>query len=102
MDDAHFGRGDMLAELAAALDRMSLEDVNRALARQLTGERLKAVLVCAEADSISDLVRSEAITPIVYSGGDAPEPVKAKDAKIAAMPLEAKRVEILQAAEIFR
>ncbi len=102
MEDAHLGRGDMIEELAESLDGMTLADANAALERRVTGENLKAVLVCAEADSIRELVSAGTATPIVYSGGDAPEAVKAKDARIAAMPLAATRVETLQAKEIFR
>lgn len=102
MEDAHWGGREMIAELGTALDTMTLATVNDALRRRLSGEGLKAVLVCAGADSIRDLIRTGAATPIVYSGGDAPEAVKAKDAAIAAMPLEATRIDIVQAREIFR
>lgn len=102
MEDSHLGRGDMIEELTSALDKMTLASVNDALARRLSGADLKAVLVCANADSIRDLVRTGAVTPIVYSGGDAPESVKQKDAGIASMPLSETRIDVIQAREIFR
>jgi zinc protease len=102
MDDAHFDDPDGLKSLRAALDAMTLEQVNSALARRLTGTNLKAVLVCDHADSLRSLLRSGAPTPIVYSGGDAPAAVKEVDAVIARLPLHVGEVRIVPATQMFR
>ena len=102
MDDRHFGEADGIESLGRVLDAMMVEQVNAALRRRLTGENLKAVLVCAQADSIRRLLQTRAPTPIVYSGGSAPESVREVDAQIAALPLGVKEVRIEQAREVFR
>ena len=102
LDDAHSGMGDSVEELEKALDAMSLEEVNGALRRNLTGRDVKAALVCANADSLRRLLLSGARTTIVYSGGAAPAEVKAKDAQIEAMPLGIERIEVIPVGMIFR
>jgi zinc protease len=102
MDDAHVGAGDTLAELDRALDAMTLEQVNGALQTRLDGRNLRAVLVCARADSIRALIEAGAATPIVYSGGSAPDDVRAKDAEIEKSVLGVRRISVVPAAEIYR
>jgi zinc protease len=102
MEDAHFSEPDGLASLRRALDTMTLEQVNRALARRLTGTNLKAVLVCAHADSLRSLLDTGAPTPIVYSGGDAPSSVKDLDEVIAGLPWGVGSVRVATAQEMFR
>ena len=102
MDDAHRGGGDTLVELAQALDGMTLDQVNRALERRLNPANLRAVLVCANADSIRDVIQSTRATPIVYAGGEASEAVRAKDAEIEKMILGARRINIVAAGELYK
>jgi zinc protease len=102
MDDAHFGRGDVVAELQSALDSMTVDQVNAALESRLAGENLWAVLVCANAASLRDLLRSGKPTPITYSGGGAPDAVRAKDAEIERMDLGLGRVRVIEAEAIYR
>jgi zinc protease len=101
MDDAHRGAGDIVAELDAALDTMTLEQVNAAL-KKLDGRNLRAVLVCARADSIRGLLEERTRTPIVYSGGDAPEDVRAKDAEIETLELGMGHLAVVRAADLYR
>ncbi len=102
MDDAHRGAGDTVAELDAALDTMTLEQVNAALKTHLDGRNLRAVLVCAQADSIRGLLEGGGRTPIVYSGGSAPEDVRAKDAEIEKLALGMGHLAVVHAADFFR
>lgn len=102
MEDAHFGDPDGLQSLRRALDTMTLEQVNGALTRRLTGTDLKAVLVCDHADSLRGLLQSGAPTPIVYSGGDAPASVKEVDAVIERLPLDVGNIRVVPAKEMFR
>jgi zinc protease len=102
MDDAHFGDPDGLASFRRALDTMTVEQVNSALTRRLTGTDLKAVLVCDHADSLRRVLQAGTPTPIVYSGGDAPSAVKDVDAVIAALPLGLDSVRVVPAKEMFR
>lgn len=102
MDDAHFGEEDGIRSLEQALAGMTREQVNDALRRRLYGRDLHVAMVCADADSIRTLLTRGDPTPIVYSGGDAPEEIRAVDREIAALPLTVKAVRIEQATEIFR
>ena len=101
-EDAHFHDPDGLASLRRALDTMTLEQVNSALTRRLTGTDLKAVLVCDHADSLRSVLATGATTPIVYSGGDAPSSVKELDAVIAGLPLGVGSARVVPAKEMFR
>ena len=78
---------------------MTLEQVNAALKTRLDGRNLRAVLVCAHADSIRALLEAGDTTPIVYSGGSAPEDVRAKDAEIEKSTLGVRNVSVIPAAE---
>jgi zinc protease len=102
MEDAHFNDPDGLASFRRALDTMTLEQINGALTRRLTGTNLKAVLVCDHADSLRSLLDAGTPTPIVYSGGDAPSSVKEIDAVIAGLPLGVGSVRVVTAKEMFR
>ena len=102
MDDAYYGRGDIVAELQSALDTMTVDAVNAALKAHLEGHDLRAVLVCAEADSLRDLLRSGKPTPITYSGGGAPDAVRSKDAEIEKLDLGLSRADVIEAGAIYR
>ena len=102
MDDVHFGDKDGIESLRRALDGMTVDAVNHACKRRLNGVNLKAVLVCAKADSLRGLIENDTPTPIVYSGGDAPDSLKTLDTGIAAMPLGVKQVRVMEATQTFR
>ncbi len=101
IDGAYYGNGDRRSALVESLDGMTCGQVNAALKLHLTGRNLKAVLVCADADSIRQTLLDGTATPIVYAGATAPPEVLAKDEQIESMPLGIGRIEIVPVGEMF-
>ena len=95
--------GDGVEDLRSALDSMTVDDVNDALRRHLTGGDLRAILVCADADSLRELLleRGADADRGLHRAGRS-DAVLEKDREIAALPLGVRKVEIVPASEIFR
>jgi zinc protease len=102
MDDAHFGGRNTREELTAALDTMTVAHVNTALQQRFNGRNLRAVMVCAHADSMRAILQDGRVPPIVYAGATAPDDVRAKDAEIENTNLGTRHLSVVRAEDIYK
>lgn len=102
MDDARFGGRGIREELTAALDTMTVWDVTNALQQRFNARNLRAVMVCAHADSIRGILQDGRVPPIVYAGATAPEEVRAKDEEIEKTNLGTRHLSVVRAEDIYK
>lgn len=104
MDGVFYGGKSLVEELAERLPRMTVDDVNRAVARHLTPECLRIAVIAdpSGAQGFVDALVSDAPSPIAYSTPTRSE-VLAEDREIAVEPLvvERKRCRIVSAEAMF-
>jgi len=87
MEAVATGTPNLLEVLPAALESLSLEEVNDALARHIHPENLRIVAVTGDADTLKMRVLEESSTPIVYNQVQPEEAQVNRDAEAAEWPL---------------
>jgi len=104
LDAEIMGVPNMLDALPAALDTLTLEEVNDALRRHLHPEDLTIVAVSGAAEELARVLVSGEETPIVYADITPSEAQAAVDAEVAKedVGLEASDVVVVPAEGIFR
>lgn len=103
MDDAFYGaEGEYLERLRSAWRELSVEDVNAAIRRHLSPERLQIAIVASDAEALANALASDAESPITYRSS-VPEAVLAEDREIVRYPLgiARDRIEIVPVARMF-
>lgn len=103
MDDAFYGaEGEYLERLRSAWRELSVEEVNAAIQRHLTPERLQIAIVASDAEALSAAIASDAESPITYRSS-VPEEVLAEDREIVGYPLGVPRdrIEIVPVDRMF-
>jgi zinc protease len=85
--DAQLYGKDVIAELTVRLPRMTKSDVDRALRRHLSTERLSVVVVGDQVRALADALAAGRATPIVYDTNATPADVLAEDELIEVYPL---------------
>lgn len=88
IDDAFYGIGGEghLAQFAAKLDALSLEQVNAAIKKHWKVQNFRFAIVTGEAEKIKGQLTSAAATPPTYPSPKSDE-IKAEDAKIEIFPI---------------
>lgn len=104
LDARATGTPDLLAHLPAALDDLTVEEVNAAIARHIDPANLRIVAVSGEAEALRDRLLADGPTPIVYRDVTPSEEQAARDAELAEWPLELAEDDIwtVDAQGIFR
>lgn len=102
IDSAYYGIPPYGDYLKAALARLTLDDVNRALRKHLRADRLQIVGIAKDADGLKAALSSGEPTPIVYVTAK-PREVLEEDKIIERLPLglRAEDVKIVPVEEVF-
>lgn len=93
---------DRLVDLPAAIDALSLDDVNDALSEHIHPENLRIVVVTADGQRFVDSVIEDRDTPIVYNGVTPTPEQAAMDDRISTTRLELDTWSIVPAEGIFQ
>lgn len=106
MDSLFYGRQDWLSELDALLEKVTLEEVNKAIRSHWQTENMAVVIVtdASEADALAESLRSNADSPMAYSDqmkSGLPEAVLAEDREVASYQLNVKSVRVVKSEETF-
>jgi len=73
LDSRYYGIGDYNTYLRNALPKLTVEDVNRAIQRHLTTDRMQIVIVTKDPTPFQDAVARNTPSPIVYNSPKAKE-----------------------------
>jgi zinc protease len=98
------GWPDPIATLPVAIEALSLEKVNEAIATHMQPENLKIVVITGDGASFEGKILEGIVTPLVYPG-DGPAPggfQEAEDLDYAGHELEVLQVNVLSTEELFR
>jgi zinc protease len=101
MDGAFYDRENLVAELAARLPRLTVEQVNAAARKHLKVSGLKVAIVARDAAGLRAALLSGKPTPISYDTQGTPEDVLNEDKTIAAFPLSDVKVRIVPVEQMF-
>ncbi len=102
LDDLFYGIKDHLKTLPEMLDRLTLNDVNRAIKKHLQYRNMKIVMITKDAEKLGEMLVANTPSPMEYDTPKPPE-VLEEDKRIEKYPLniEAKNVKIFKADEMF-
>jgi zinc protease len=102
LDSRYYGIGEFTSYIKSALDKLTLEQVNKVLREQLQSRNVKFVFVTKNAADLKSRLVSNQESPITY---DAPKPEKIlkEDETIQEyiLPFEADRVRIVPLEDVF-
>ncbi len=102
LDALALGDPDLLLTLPEAVAALDAPAVDEALARHLTPENLRIVVVTGDAQAFVDAVTGDAPTPVVYDGATPTAEQAARDEAIAAHDLGIDSVRIVGPEGLFR
>jgi zinc protease len=102
LDSRWYGIGEFTNYMRERLRTLTRDDVNAAIKRHLSADRLSAVIVTKDASGLKQALVSGAFSPIKYDG-DKPADLLAEDKVIGALNLNlaSERVSITPVAEVF-
>ena len=102
LDSKWYGIGEFTAYMRDALRKLTVEDVNRAVARHLSADRLSIVIVTKGAAALKQALVADAFSPIKYDG-EKPAALLAEDKVVGALKLNltADRVRVTPIEEVF-
>ncbi len=102
LDSRYYGIPDYNAYMRAELAKLTLEDVNRAIKRHLTPERMRVVMVTKDAEGLRSAIIANTPSPITYNSPK-PENVLAEDKIIERYTINVKpeQVRITPVAQVF-
>jgi zinc protease len=101
MDGAFYKRASLVTELDRRLPRMTVEQVNAAVRRNLQTPGFKVAIVTRDADSMRATLLSGQPTLLNYDTKGTPEAILSEDKQIAAFPLKDTNVKIVPVGEMF-
>ncbi|MEQ1500582.1 MAG: pitrilysin family protein [Myxococcota bacterium] len=104
LDAVATGTPDPFDTLPAALDALTVEQVNAAIRAHVDPKNLAVVAVSGEAAALVTALTEQTATPIVYADGAADPSRAERDARVAGATLgiEADRVTVIDAEGVFR
>ena len=102
LDGSFYDRQDLVTELARRLPKLTVNDINAAVRRRLSGSGIKVVIVAPDADGLAKALTSGAPTPITYDTKGTPEDVLKEDETIASFPLKDVSVKVVPVGEMFQ
>jgi zinc protease len=102
LDSRWYGIGEFTAYMRDALQKLTVEDVNRAIARHLSADRLSIVVVTKDAAALKQALVSDASSSIKYDG-EKPAALLEEDKIVGALKLNvpADRVRVTPIGEVF-
>jgi zinc protease len=102
LDSRWYGIGEFTAYMRDALQKLTVEDVNRAIARHLSADRLSIVVVTKDVAALKQALVSDAVSSIKYDG-EKPPALLDEDKVVGALKLNvtADRVRVTPIAEVF-
>jgi len=102
LDSRWYGIGEFTAYMRDALQKLTVEDVNRAIARHLSADRLSIVVVTKDAAALKQALVSDASSSIKYDG-EKPAALLEEDKSVGALKLNvtADRVRVTPIADVF-
>jgi len=99
------GWPDPISTLPAAVEALTLEQVNTAIQAHIHPESMRYVVVTGEAEAFVELVADDVTTPLVYAGSPPPDAgteQAEEDALWAATPLGWSDIRVIQSDDLFR
>ena len=102
LDGQFYGTGDFNTFVRTAIEKLTLEDVNRALREHLDSDGMALVVVTPDAEDLAERLASDAPSPITYNAPK-PDEIMVEDAVIQQYPLDIERenIRILPVDEVF-
>jgi zinc protease len=102
LDSRWYGIGEFTAYMRTALGTLTVDQVNAAIKRHLSADRLSIVIVTKDAARLKEALASDAFSPIKYDG-EKPADVLAEDTVIGSLKLNLApdKVGITPIAEVF-
>lgn len=96
IDSLLYGTPDFLESYRSAMKSMTVDQVNAAIRRHITPERMSFAFVAPDAKALQQLLAEQPATPIQYPTPK-PDAVLAEDKKIEVfqMPVDKERIEVL-------
>ncbi|MGH9944472.1 MAG: M16 family metallopeptidase [Pyrinomonadaceae bacterium] len=89
LDSRYYNIGDFPVYMRAQLARLTLADVNNAIKKYLSTNRMRVVIVTKDADALRDAIVSNKPSPITYNSPK-PQTILDEDKLIEAYPLDAR------------
>jgi zinc protease len=102
LDSRWYGIGEFTGYMRDALSKLTVEDVNRAIARHLSADRLSVVIVTKDAAGLKQALASDAFSPMKYDG-EKPAALLEEDKIVGAVKLNipATRIKVTPISEVF-
>jgi zinc protease len=102
LDQTFYGLPDFVTWYRAELDRLTLDDVNRALREHLRSDGMEIVVVTPQAEELAEAFTTDRPSPMTYASPKADE-VYVEDAVVQGYPLglSADRVRVIPAETVF-
>ena len=103
LDSEWYGIGEYSAHMRAALAKLTLADVNKAIRKHIRPKDMKIVMITKDAESLKEKLVSDEISTIKYES-EKPKALLDEDKVIGAMKLgiRAENVHVVPAEEMFR
>ena len=102
LDSRYYGITDFNTYMRQELARLTLDDVNRAIKRHLSMERMRVVMVTKDAEALRQAIIANTASPITYNSPK-PDDILAEDKIIESYRVEVKPedVRIVPVAQVF-
>ena len=102
LDSQWYGIGDYTSYMRDRLAKLTLDDVNAAIKRHLSAERLSIVIVTKDAAGLKRALAADAFSPVKYDG-EKPAALLEEDRVVGALKLNlsADRIKTTPIAEVF-
>jgi zinc protease len=102
LDSRWYSIGEFTGYMRDALRKLTVEDVNRAIARHLSADRLSIVVVTKDAAGLKQALASDAFSPIKYDG-EKPAALLEEDKIVGALKLSvpSERIKVTPINEVF-
>ncbi|MGE5339189.1 MAG: M16 family metallopeptidase, partial [Gemmatimonadota bacterium] len=103
LDSEWYGIGEYAAYMRAALEKLTLDDVNRAIRKHIRPRDLQIVMITQDAEGLKQKLVSDAVSTIRYEA-EKPQDLLDEDKVIGAMKLGIREdaVRIVPAEDVFR
>jgi zinc protease len=107
MDSKFYGRQNYISELEKLLDKLTLDDVNKAIKKYMQIDNMKIAIVTdkSEAEPLAESLKGNLPSPMSYSNlvkAGLPEEILKEDDEAATFKLNIKSVKIIDSNETFK
>ncbi|MGK2856245.1 MAG: M16 family metallopeptidase [Thermoanaerobaculia bacterium] len=103
LDSEWYGIGEYSSHMRAALSKLTVADVNKAIRKHIHPRAMKIVIITKDAEGLKQKLVTDEVSTITYEG-EKPKALLDEDKMIGAMKLgiRAENVKIVPAEEVFR